>query len=163
MYNLIKTLESVDHCEILEYYENIKNSIVWEDFTKCKQSSLQHKNNQNVWTSGTGPGDGTDLEYKQLNSFYENSIFEKLIQKFNLYRTRLMLVEPWSCYSMHCDTTPRIHIPIITNPNSYFVFKEGLIQHLPTGYAYWVDTMKTHTFMNCSREYRVHLMGSVKE
>ena len=74
-----------------------------------------------------------------------------------------MWIGPYACYSIHKDDTPRIHVPIITNPECYFVFKQGLLSHLPAGSVYWVDTTKFHTFMNCSDTPRLHIVGIVKE
>ena len=79
-----------------------------------------------------------------------------------------MWVNPMSCYSLHKDSTPRIHIPLITNPSCYFIFKEnntpeGIIQHLPVGSVYWTNTTVSHTFINCSELPRLHLVGVVKE
>jgi len=160
---MIKTLESFDIQKLMEYYSLINSQIYWVNYDKCKQSSLQYKDNEDSKISGLGKGNGKDLQYDNLNPFYKNTIFEEVINKYNLKRTRLMLVEPWSCYSMHRDTSPRVHIPLITNPECYFVFKDsGLVQHLPIGNVYWVDTTKHHTFINCSAEQRLHLMGSVE-
>jgi len=159
---MFKIIDKVDIDDILSYYKSIEDRILWTNYTKGKQASVQYKTGEDPATSGLGKGNNTDLEYTHLNEFYKSSIFESLIHKYKLKRTRLMLVEPWACYSMHRDSTPRIHIPIITNPETYFVFKIGFITHLPAGNAYWVDTTKLHTFMNCSNEIRVHLMGSVE-
>lgn len=160
---MIKTLESIDVGPLLQYYLHIKDKIWWLDSKKCLQASLQYKSGDDPAKSGLGRSTGHDLQFNQLNSFSQNSVFENIISKFNLKRTRLMIVEPWSCYSMHRDISPRIHIPLITNPECYFVFKEGgIVQHLPVGQVYWVDTTQYHTFINCSAEQRVHLMGSVE-
>ena len=67
-----------------------------------------------------------------------------------------------TCYSMHRDTTPRIHIPMITNPECYFIFKQGIVQHMPAGSVYWTNTVEPHTFMNCSNRPRLHLIGAVE-
>jgi hypothetical protein len=63
---------------------------------------------------------------------------------------------------MHYDKNPRIHIPLLTNPECYFVFKNGMIQHLEVGSSYWVDTRLHHTFINCSAQKRLHLVGVVE-
>lgn len=161
MNEYIRKIDDVDFGELYSCYTSIEKNIKWINHGKCKQASLQFKDGEDLFFSGLGKGDGSDLEYRNMNPFYVNTIFERLILKFDLRRTRIMLVEPWSCYSMHCDTTPRIHIPIITNKECYFVYKHGLIEHLSVGNVYWVDTTKMHTFINCSPHHRVHLMGSV--
>jgi hypothetical protein len=158
---MIKIIDKVEVDTLLKYYELVKDELVWVDYGKGKQVSVQYKLGENKNTSGLGKGYNLDSEFNILNEFFNGSVIEHLINKFNLTRTRLMLVNPWSCYSMHSDSTPRIHIPIITNPECYFVFKSGFVIHLPKGFAYHVDTTKLHTFMNCSVYPRLHLMGSV--
>ena len=67
-----------------------------------------------------------------------------------------------SCYSMHRDQTPRLHIPLVTNPQCYIVFQKGQVEHLTTGSVYWVDTRLEHTAMNGSDVDRLHLVGSIE-
>jgi hypothetical protein len=64
---------------------------------------------------------------------------------------------------MHKDETPRIHIPLITNLECYFVFRTGAIINLKQDYVWWVDTRRIHTFMNCSSVPRLHLVGVVEK
>ncbi len=82
---------------------------------------------------------------------------------YKIVRTRLLLINPKTCYSIHSDPYPRIHLPIITNPQCLMCFPEqGLMKYLPAdGTSYWVDTTKKHTFINCSTEPRIHLVGVV--
>jgi hypothetical protein len=104
-----------------------------------------------------------ELTYNQLNPYFKDTIFEKLIVDYKLYRTRLMWVNKMSCYSIHKDSTPRIHIPLVTNPECYFVFKDDAsFIHMETGHVYWADTRKNHTFINCSEMERLHLVGVVE-
>ena len=74
-----------------------------------------------------------------------------------------MWVGPYACYSMHRDSTPRVHIPLITNSECYFVFKHGIIKHLESGQVHYTNTTIKHTFMNCSDQYRLHLVGAVEK
>jgi hypothetical protein len=111
------------------------------------------------WQNAVGRNKGMELTYDQLNPFFKDTIFEKLINRYKMYRTRLMWISKMSCYSIHTDSTPRIHVPIITNPQCFFVFREGIVQHLSAGSVYRVNTTKPHTFMNCSDTPRLHLIG----
>ena len=131
-----------------------------------KQAGLQYaEETENFWAGGTGKLRGLvnpEQQYKNLNPLLQGTIFEDIINQYKLVRTRFMWVNSMSCYSMHRDLSPRIHVPIITNPECYFVMKtgsEGLIEHLPAGKVYWTDTRIHHTFMNCSPEPRLHLIG----
>lgn len=77
-------------------------------------------------------------------------------------RTRIMRVTGRKCYSWHRDLTPRVHVPLITT-NDNFMVVGPLAHHLTIGLAWWVDTTKWHTAMNCSLEDRYHLVMEVSE
>lgn len=135
----------------------------WTEYgTKSRQAGLQYKDGEDPWTSAVGKSQGQETSYTNLNPFFKDTIFNEIVVKYDLKRTRLMWVGPWSCYSMHTDNTPRIHIPLITNPECYFVFMNGLVKHMKPGAAYWTDTTQRHTFMNCSERPRLHLVGVVE-
>jgi len=160
---MIKILKKINKQEILDSYRLLEPNIQWTDYShKGKQAGLQYKVDEDPWTSAVGRIEGNELGYTNINSFFKGTIFETLINQYNLKRTRLMWVGPYACYSMHKDETPRIHIPLITNPECYFVFRSGLIEHLSDDSIYWIDTTQTHTFMNCSDQPRLHLVGVVE-
>jgi hypothetical protein len=159
---MIKVIEPVDITPILEKYTELESSIQWTNYgINNKQAGLQYKDNEDPWTSAVGKSRGHELAYTNLNPFFKDTVFETLINHHNLKRARLIWVGPWACYSMHHDATPRIHVPLITNPECYFVFLSGLVKNMPAGSVYWVDTTKRHTFMNCSDQSRLHLVGVV--
>lgn len=160
---MIKLLAHIDVHPILDEYNRLEKDIQWTDYGNKKQTGLQFKDAEDPWDSSVGKSKGDELSYTNLNTFFKETIFEEVINKYNLIRTRLMWVSPMTCYSMHTDSTPRIHIPIITNPECYFVFKNGTIQHMPAGLVYWADTTQYHTFMNCSNMPRLHLVGVVEQ
>jgi hypothetical protein len=161
--NLVKIVGSVDTDALLEAYSALEEKIVWTDMGKGKQAGLQHRVNEDPWTSAVGRSNGNEISYTELNPFFKDTIFEELINKYNLLKTRFMWVYPMSCYSMHKDETPRIHIPLVTNPGNYFVFKQTPPLHLTTGVAHWTDTRMFHTFMNCSDLPRLHIVGAVNQ
>lgn len=137
--------------------------MVWTDFGhKGKQTSLQYCTGDNPWSSAVGKSHGDQTRFNNLNPVFLGTIFEELINEFDIVRSRFMWVGPFSCYSMHKDLTPRIHIPIITNPECYFVFKQGLLSHLSVGAVYEANTLEKHTFMNCSNLPRLHFVGCIK-
>ena len=156
---MIHNLTSIDINPILESYSKLEGGIQWYEYGKGRQACLQYKLDEDPWLSAAGVNRGQELKYTELNPYFKDTIFEQLINQYNLKRSRLMWVEPMSCYSMHRDSTPRLHIPMITNPQCFFVFKQGIVQHMPAGYIYKVNTMEQHTFMNCSEERRLHLIG----
>lgn len=160
---MIKVIESIDTSAILTSYYNMEESFSWTEYGhKGRQVGLQYKNGEDPWSSAVGKRQGNELEYTSLNSFFKDTIFETLINKYNLKRTRLMWVGPYACYSIHRDETPRIHIPLITNPSCLFVFRSKIPIHLSLGSVYWTDTKQPHTFINCSDQHRLHLVGAVE-
>lgn len=160
---MIKILTSYNIEPLLISYDKIEKDIEWTNYINKKQAGLQFKDVEDPWASAVGTSKGDELAYTNLNPFFKDTIFEEVINKYNLIRTRLMWVSPMTCYSMHKDSTPRIHIPMITNPECYFVFKAGIIQHMPAGFVYWTNTVNLHTFMNCSDKPRLHLIGVVEK
>lgn len=161
---MIKLLTNLDIQPILDFYKSAENNITWgEDYiSKGKQTGIQYLEGEDPWLSAVGRSKGNELSYDQLNPFFKDTVIEKLINQFNLKRTRLIWSNPWCCYSMHKDYTPRVHIPLITNPQCFFIFKKGLIFHMPAGSVYWTDTRLEHTAMNGSEFPRLHLIGAVE-
>ena len=157
---LVTKLEDIDINPILKEYNLIEQVLQWTDYGhKGKQVGLQYKSNEDIWTSAVGRSQGNEHLYTNLNPFFRGTIFEKLINKYELKRTRLMWVGPYACYSMHVDETARLHIPLITNPECYFIFNNGEITNMPAGSVYIADTTHKHTFANCSPHSRLHLVG----
>ena len=88
---------------------------------------------------------------------YTNSVLSDL----KMYRSRLMNMPPKYCYSYHKDPTPRMHIPLITNENCFFVVDDEVIRLPADGNHYLIDTRKIHTFVNASWHHRLHIVGCV--
>lgn len=101
---------------------------------------------------------------------YINSIMEEL----KLSKTRLMVLNQRECYTWHRDFYPRVHIPIVTDPEKCFMILQskfdpndtGEIVRMPAdGNYYFVDTTKHHTAINGSGtvKRRLHIVGSTTE
>lgn len=113
-----------------------------------------------------GIGRTTEFNYKEIDflSFifdmpYTNSIIEKL----GMFRTRVMRMSRKTCYTYHQDKTPRIHIPLITHENCFFVYEDRIIRCPANGNSYYIDTRKRHTFVNSWINDRIHIVGCVKD
>jgi hypothetical protein len=110
---------------------------------------------------GTGRLNDLNHSEEDFNHFcfpeleYTNSIIEML----GMYRTRIMKMKPKTCYSYHQDPTQRIHIPIHTNENCFMVIEDKCYWYPADGNYYLADTTKKHTFVNASREERIHIVG----
>jgi hypothetical protein len=158
---MIKLIDTIDSEIVLSQYKNLEKDITWLEVASKKQSGLQYRLGDDMWIGSTGKQNGSEKSYCELNPLFAGTIFEEIINKYKLIRTRFMWMGPNSCYSMHRDTSPRIHVPIITNDDCYLVFKQGIIQHMEVGSVYWADTREIHTAMNCSSIPRLHLVGGV--
>ena len=98
-----------------------------------------------------------DFIHPIFDFYYINSIMKKL----NMKRTRVMRMPPMKCTTYHIDATKRIHIPLITNDDCFFVIEDE-IYRLPVNENYYiVDTTKRHTFVNASDKERIHIVGVI--
>ena len=158
----IRVIDDVNVTSILDCYTQIEKGIQWSEYPNGKQVGLQYIDGD-PWTDAVGrmkPNQKWSLD-SPLNPYFKGTIFEELIAKYKITRTRLMWLKPYSCYSMHKDDSVRLHIPLITNENCFFVFRDEGLRQMPVGHAYWVDTVKYHSAMNCSADWRLHLLGAL--
>ena len=160
-----KILESIDISPFIKEYHTIENQINWLNFPQDsgKQCGIQYKDGEDYFLSSTGRKKiTTETEYSLTNPLFQNTIFEDTIKKYKLVRARLMWMGGRSCYIMHKDGAPRLHIPLVTTPNSMFIFPdESKLIHLPVGNVYAVNTLLLHSFCNFSDRPRLHFVGSI--
>lgn len=116
------------------------------------------------WTIGTGSKDGIeesiwDKLHPDLVGTWWEEFFATL--PFKVYRARLLTIQPRTCYSIHTDRTPRIHIAIDTHPQARFIFTNPpQLRYIPAdGSVWWVDTTKEHSAMNGSLKPRIHFVA----
>lgn len=115
-------------------------------------------------TSGEGQLAKLDYKEEDFNVFaYDLPYTNSILSELKMYRSRLMNMPPKYCYSYHKDPTPRMHIPLITNENCFFVVNDEVIRLPADGNHYLIDTRKIHTFVNASFENRLHIVGCVNE
>jgi len=167
----IRKLNSfVDFNKIIDECQQLLARIPFEN--NITQLSLQVDDpNVNDWYSTCGSVFKTklhmanEIDYKYIQPELKGSAIEQWINTFDfpLYKTRLMLVAPKTCYSIHRDLSPRIHLPVISNSDCLMCFPElGEMEHMPAnGYSYWADTRQRHTFINCSNQNRIHLVSTI--
>ena len=114
----------------------------------------------------SGEGQLAKLDYKEedFNVFaYDIPYTNSVLSELGMYRTRLMNMKPKTCYSYHWDPTKRMHIPLLTNENNFFVIYDEISRYPADGSYYLIDTTKKHTFVNASFENRLHIVGCVSE
>lgn len=136
------------------------------------QIAIQHfESNSNNNHSGVGMSKAKTPEWEQsfchLQPEYKDTAIAEYLDwlQVPVYRTRIMLSRPKTCYSIHRDYSPRLHLPLVTNDQCYFLFTnpEKMIHMPAAGTTYWVDTRSHHTFLNGSVFDRLHLVMIVKE
>lgn len=88
---------------------------------------------------------------------YIGTVTELLRNKYSVFRGRFMMMKYKSCMSMHVDTSKRLHIPLITNPDAYMIIDKTMI-HLEFGKTYITNTLLPHTAMNSGKKDRIHLV-----
>lgn len=88
-----------------------------------------------------------------------------LLKKYGMYRTRVMKMIGGTCYSVHVDNDPRIHIPLDSDDKNYFIVNDELFKMPADGSVYLVDTRYPHTAVNASskRFVRTHIVGNVND
>jgi len=123
-----------------------------------------------------------ESEFTEFNEAFKDTYFYEVWNSLRevvdkpLGRMRLMRLLPRSCLSFHRDFEVRYHLPIVTNPRSFFVLNDTPedfpeifdtraptlgIHHLPaTGRVYWFDTTRYHTVFNGGKTERIHLVIS---
>tara|TARA_B100002019_G_scaffold180127_1_gene155541 strand:+ start:2663 stop:3163 length:501 start_codon:yes stop_codon:yes gene_type:complete len=100
-----------------------------------------------------------DFIYPLFNMPYVNSLMEK----FKMYRTRVITLMPHTCYKYHTDVQKRLHIPVLTNDKCMFIIEDEVYRFPSDGNAYLIDTTRRHTAINASNEKRTHIVGCVNE
>lgn len=114
--------------------------------------------------SGEGKLENLNHTEKDFNLFaYDLPYTNSILTWLGMYRSRLMKMKPKTCYSYHWDPTKRMHIPIITNENNFFVIDDEVSRYPADGSYYLIDTTKKHTFVNASFENRLHIVGCVDD
>lgn len=142
--------------------------LAWNPETKLfrNQTSVQNSDGSEDYLEGTGSKPGElDNKWANLRSDLKGTWWETFFAglPWPVFRTRIMVMEPRSCYSIHKDTSPRLHIALRTRPQAKFIFTDPAeIIHIPAdGHIWWVDTRHEHTAINASLEHRWHLLMSM--
>lgn len=102
-----------------------------------------------------------ETDFCIFNEAYKNTYLHEVYNTIpNLGRFRIMSLTGPSCYTIHRDQTRRYHFVIETNPDCLFLFTEhNEMVHIPLdGNVYLLDTRYKHTFLNGSRQRRIHLV-----
>lgn len=156
----------LDQCQQL-----IKTHEDWNDNIHGQIAIQTNDDSKEDWYAGTGLSKEKTARWEHSFDKLQPSLVGTAIDDYlkwlavPVYRTRLMLSKEKSCYSVHRDFSPRLHLPLITNTQCNFLITDPLqMFHLPAdGTTTWVNTKLPHTFFNGSTMRRFHLVMIVKE
>lgn len=150
------------------YTERVDLNIVRDEVSKIL-SLASHDGQimlQGIEGKGYIYGTGKITEYEEqetdfIDPLWDTPYINSTLKKLGMYRTRIM-IRSKSVYSWHADYGPRIHIPVTTNPETNFMVIEDEVIRMPAdGRVVWVDTTRYHTFVNTSKEDRIHIVGCI--
>ena len=92
---------------------------------------------------------------------YVAEVIDRVNQKYNTTKWRFMkLTSERRAYSYHKDETKRLHIPLLTNDECFFIIEKKLYTMQQLGWLYEMDTTKHHTALNLGWSDRVHIVGA---
>lgn len=79
----------------------------------------------------------------------------------------LSRTQPGQYHGLHTDRQghrwlTRVHVPLVTSPDSWHRFEDGERFHMPVGWAYSFNTEVRHEFGNGGPEPRIHLHFDVR-
>ena len=103
----------------------------------------------------------SEKDFSIFNEAYKNTYLYEIYKQIpNLGRFRIMSMDGPKCYTIHRDLSMRYHYVITTNANCLFLFPGVKSQfYIPAdGNLYLLDTRYKHTFVNGSKEKRIHLV-----
>jgi hypothetical protein len=161
---LVRPLYKIDDFQSL--VQEVQTVIQKVGFEKNQIICQSLETNLDNWHEGIGSieqlEEREERKYNQIHSDLKGSYLERIINQHNGYRTRIMLMPPRQCYSIHADPSKRIHIPIITNNQCWMVWPtSNACYQLEATRCYITDTTRPHTFINGGLEDRIHLIMCV--
>lgn len=174
---MIKKLDyTFDLAEIRSAVDTILEHVDWHPhhFQIC----LNNIEDKTDWYFGTGsliwnydaegnrvPFDPPIDQYgfRYMNDLVRGTILEEIYntisKEYKPSRYRLMLLKHKKCMSIHSDSTPRLHVPVYSNPNARLVIADVAHYLKDDGSVYWADTTKPHTAFNGDhKQDRIHLL-----
>jgi hypothetical protein len=178
----IKRLDNIKfaHHELLAYYEKVKDK--YQHLKWTVDSTVDTKThtvgNMYSWAIQSNLKDPSKpcppYHIKNDDEIIESNTFDvetelnfgfakKIIDTFpNIRQTVIAAHPPNTKIDLHTDTDNfvKVHIPIITNDQSYFVFEDENF-NLEVGHAYLINTSIPHGTNNLGNTDRVHFIFKI--
>ena len=163
----IEVLEDgIDIDTILTEANNIKLALKtgWSSVSQIGlQATERNQNPLKEYKNSIGRLKNLDFpETYFKHPIWDTPTINRYIEKYGLFRTRIMVSSPKSCLTRHADLSKRIHIPLFTNEDCFMVI-EDKTYFLEPGKIYLTNTTKKHTAVNASLKFRGHIVGCVYE
>lgn len=161
----VQKLGHADHVKLLEEVQSLITQLGIKKYEQISlQSPVENANPLKWWKEGTHDRISYPGQSYVHPLFREAQLINYYMNKFQMFRTRIMKMEYKSCLSYHHDNQKRIHFPLTTN-NKCFMVVGNKVHWLGLGRIYLVDTTKMHTAVNGNPEpfTRIHIVGCVKE
>ena len=161
--------------ELVQQLKSIADSMaIYQDLVNYPDGQIAIQTNEagvTDWQAGVGKSTAKTPDWEHSFRHLQPELAGTVVADYlewlavPVYRTRIMLSRPKSCYSTHRDYSPRLHLPLVTNEQCNFLFtKPARLIHMPAdGNTYWVDTRNEHTFLNGSVYDRLHLVMIVEK
>ena len=164
------------HYDVVRLWEDCQRIIETWGWGELGQIGLTHQPGvRDPWRqlfAGVGllsqiAPDLQERDFTDLNEICYGTYIEEVYHSlpYQIGRLRLLRVQPRRCYSVHRDSSMRLHLPLITNPSALMLFPDdNKIVHLPAdGRIFLTDTTRRHSAMNGGAEDRYHLVGALHE
>lgn len=147
---ILLEIESIDCSKQILLQGTSENQDPTELVSKVSSGNINawERKQDNIFTAA-------EVIHPLFNLPYTNSVMNEYVLGY----TRLMVLRPKTCYTYHIDKSRRVHIPLITNEQNFFVVDDTVFRLPADGSVYEVDTTKIHTFVNASVEKRIHIVG----
>jgi hypothetical protein len=161
----MRIIEKINTFRNFELLKNEATNLV--NTLNLTQISLQITNDNDSWSQSEGwlSSYVDEFKFNIVHPKLKNTVFEEYIMTspVKLYRTRIMVLKSNANYSTHKDPFCRIHIPIVTNKQTAFLFPEDnfMFQMEADGSVYYSNTKKMHTYINWSTEDRIHIVSTI--
>ena len=89
---------------------------------------------------------------------YTKLVAQQLLPVSYFDSVNFRYVMPNTCYNWHVDKGQLcMHIPLVTNEGSWFIYENKSISMPADGSVYMVNNGRPHTFINAGKEPRLHL------
>ena len=152
-----------------------EESGIYNRMAECNSVSLVHRNGAaDPWMDGVTPQTlscGQQFSFSEgdfsiLNPGLPGSYFQECHQLFKhatssrVGRIRLFSRHPQTSSSLHRDLDVRLHLALASNQDSFLVFPQIGVFHIPSDdHIYMVDTTRPHFAVNThTSQHRIHLV-----